>query len=185
MITIWVGIDPGKSGGVAAIYSTGKIEFHRTPIDEVAISVLISRYSPILPACPDCGDACNLGSTPTKVIACIEQVGGFVNRTDEKGNQRPQQGHSMFEFGQSYGFLRGCLASSGYIDGKTLHSVVPQCWLKSVRIPPRKRSPKETDSQWKGRLKAECQRLFPQLKVTLKVADALLIARYCQLTYGG
>ena len=33
----------------------------------------------------------------------------------------------------------------------------------------------ETPTQWKNKLKAEAQRLFPDIRVTLKTADALLI----------
>lgn len=33
---------------------------------------------------------------------------------------------------------------------------------------------------WKNKLKAEAQRLFPSIKVTLKTADALLIYEYAK-----
>ncbi len=57
-----------------------------------------------------------------------------------------------------------------------LESVRSQDWQKALGIP--KRAKNETPSKWKNRLKAKAQQLFPAVNVTLKTADALLIAEY-------
>jgi len=57
-------------------------------------------------------------------------------------------------------------------------AVTAQKWHRSLGIAPRKKT--ETQTQWKSRLKAKAQQLFPQETVTLATADALLIACYCK-----
>ena len=55
--------------------------------------------------------------------------------------------------------------------------VMPQKWQKTYSLG---RSSECGKSEWKNRLKARAQELFPDLgkKVTLKTCDALLIALY-------
>ena len=79
----FIGIDPGKSGGVAIITRNCQATAHKMPATERDISDLI--------------DSCRQGN----VIAYIEKV-----------HSMPRQGvKSTFTFGQNYGFLRGCLIS--------------------------------------------------------------------------
>ncbi len=54
----------------------------------------------------------------------------------------------------------------------------PQRWQKWTGIEPRHKG--EKDHQWKGRLKVVAQSMYPELTVTLWMADALLIAAYCK-----
>jgi hypothetical protein len=56
----------------------------------------------------------------------------------------------------------------------------PQKWIKPLGLPPRKKGPKKNSgkTEWKNLLRARAQELFPQLKVTLWMADSLLIAHY-------
>ena len=62
--------------------------------------------------------------------------------------------------------------------GIPFEEVTPVVWQRGLGIPVRKKD--ESRSQFKGRLKAKAQQLFPQVKVTLKTADALLISEYCR-----
>lgn len=98
----------------------------------------------------------------------------------EKVHSMPKQGvASSFKFGRSYGFLRGCLIASGI----PFDEVTPQAWQKGLEIPKRQKS--ESNTQWKNRLKAKAQQLFPSEQITLATADALLIAEYCRRKHKG
>lgn len=178
---VYIGIDPGEHGGLAALLPTGHIQFRPMPEKEVDICKWINQFS-MNSDCPHCAEHCNLASHPIyNAVACIEKVGGFIARKTKNGKQRPQQGHSMFNFGQGYGFLRGCLISNGFELGKSLYEIPPQRWQRGLDIDPRDKE--ETDSQWKNRLKDKCSLFFPQLMTTLSTSDALLLAYYCRLTY--
>lgn len=93
----------------------------------------------------------------------------------EKVHSMPKQGiASAFKFGKGYGGLRMALIACEI----PFDEVTPQKWQKGLSIPPKKKS--ETPVKWKNRLKQKAQQLFPQEKVTLATADALLIAEYCR-----
>ncbi len=93
--------------------------------------------------------------------AYIEQVGAF-----------PGQGvASSFKFGTNYGMLRAFLIALGI----PFETVAPGVWQREMRCITKKGM---TKTQHKNQLKARSQELFPQLKVTLATADALLIAEF-------
>lgn len=79
----------------------------------------------------------------------------------------------MFKFGASTGGLRMALIASGVI----FDEIPPKQWQKFVGVIGTKG---ETKTQFKNRLKAKAQQLFPEQRVTLATADALLIAYYCK-----
>lgn len=56
--------------------------------------------------------------------------------------------------------------------------VPPQRWQKGLGIPGRRKD--EGKPAWKRRLLQYAQRLYPDMKVTLATADALLLATYAQ-----
>lgn len=56
--------------------------------------------------------------------------------------------------------------------------VPPKRWQKGLNIPPKAKGMKDTE--WKNVLKSKAQQLFPEEKVTLANADALLLAEYCR-----
>lgn len=96
----------------------------------------------------------------------IEQVGGFV-----KGSPAP--GSAMFNFGRNVGFLHGLLAA-----GKArVRVVTPQKWQKELSLGDKK---SHKGNGWKNHLKERAQQLYPDLKVTLKTADALLILEHAR-----
>lgn len=98
-----------------------------------------------------------------------------TNRDDqyamiEKVSSSPQMGVvSAFTFGKSYGFLRGLLTG----EEIPFEEVSPQKWQKAMGC---------MTKGDKNVSKAKAQQLFPQLKVTHAIADALLIAEYCRRT---
>lgn len=90
----------------------------------------------------------------------------------EKVAAMPGQGvSSMFRFGMSYGGLRMAVIAAGL----RLVEVPPGVWQKPFRLPTQK---KAGNTAKKNAHKARAQELFPDLKITHAVADALLIAEY-------
>ncbi len=86
----------------------------------------------------------------------------------EQVHSMPKQGvSSSFKFGQSYGFLRGILIASEI----PFDQVTPQRWQKAIGC---------LTKGDKNVSKAKAQQLFPAVKVTHAIADALLIAEYCR-----
>lgn len=93
----------------------------------------------------------------------LERVGGMP------GNG----GSAMFNFGKGYGHLQMALLALGI----PTNDVTPNKWEKSFQLGS---SGKYGKTEWKNRLKAKAQQLFPSLgrKITLATCDALLIAEY-------
>ena len=181
---IYIGIDPGASGGLAeiAIDCTEAIPMPRTE--------------------KDIWEWVHWFQAGQKPYAMIEKVSGYIGES--------QPGSRAFRFGQSYGSLRMALIAAGV----PFEEVTPQTWQKALGVSPRRKGGKKCDmcsglgtigvrdsvdeqidcprcqnkprlkeeskSQWKNRLKAKAQQLFPKLKITLKTADAILIAEYCR-----
>ncbi len=96
----------------------------------------------------------------------------------EKVHSMPDQGvSSSFKFGMNYGFLRAMLIAHKI----PFEEVNPRDWQKALGIPPRQKKPtEESHVDFKNRLKARAQQLFPYQRVTLATCDALLIAEFCR-----
>lgn len=98
----------------------------------------------------------------------------------EKVAAMPGQGiTSMFTFGFGYGRVRMAMIGNKI----SFEEVRPQDWQRALGIPPRKKQ--ETKDQFKRRLRAFCQQLFPKLYIweetktfQLTVCDAILMAEY-------
>jgi crossover junction endodeoxyribonuclease RuvC len=150
---IYIGIDPGQSGGVALLMDKDSIGGPQAIAEKWTSEADMRDYlrkwwsSTLM---------------PDGIVALIERVHAF-----------PGQGvASTFRFGQNYGFWRGLLCA--------------------LRIPYEEVSP----GVWQGALgcrsggdknvtKTKAAQLFPQIKVTHAIADALLIAEYCRRTRNG
>lgn len=144
-----IGIDPGIHGGVAEFYpSDGKLVTHKMPETYPDIYNLLKDL---------CGDS-------TDTIAYLEDVGqGMPN----------QSSSATAKFARHNGHLEMAL----YAIGIRTEKVKPQKWQRFYSNTLGKSS--EYDKrQWKNRLKGHAQTLFPQCKVTLDTADAILIAYY-------
>lgn len=86
----------------------------------------------------------------------------------EKVNAMPKQGvSSSFKFGASYGFLRGILAAFEI----RREFIRPAIWQKSLGC---------LSKGDKNVTKAKAQELFPGVKVTHAIADALLLAAFAR-----
>lgn len=150
MKKIYIGIDPGQSGGISFIYPDGDMIANKMPQTEKDISDLFGII----------------------IDSSLYGQGGLF-AIIEKVHSMPGQGvASSFKFGRNYGFLRGCLISLGI----PFDEVTPQKWMKHFSM---KKAKTETKTQWKNRLKGKAQQLYPSLKPTLATADSILISRYC------
>jgi hypothetical protein len=158
---IYIGIDPGKSGGIAWNFQpvSGRERTHavvkmpETPAD-------IWGQLEQLASADDC-------------CAVIEHVhAGFFG-----GGERKMGVTSAFKFGETFGILRACLIGNKI----AFEEVSPTKWQRAVGVAPRG---KKTQPEHKRALKALAQERFPHAKVTLSTCDALLLAQYCYQTRG-
>lgn len=149
---IVLAIDPGASGGFAWSDEAGRVTCDPIPDTEGAIADYISELA-------------TLAGGPENVGAVIENVGGFTRAGG------PQPGSAMFRFGRSFGFLLGVLAA---LRIRT-ELVCPQRWQKHLGIG---NASGLKRAEWKRKLKAKAEQLFPSCKVTLATADALLILNW-------
>lgn len=156
-----IGIDPGKSGGIVSMSSDGTTVciYEKMPATESDIVSLME-------------DA-NAGGSGFS-FAYIEKVQAM------RGKDGRKQGvTSAFNFGHNYGFLRGCLHTAAI----PFEEVLPAKWQKAFGLI--RTSKTETITQKKNRHKAKAQQLFPNIKITHAIADALLIAEYGRRLRGG
>lgn len=143
---VYIGLDPGVSGGIAALSDDGAIyggpwKMPETDADVFEVLGLIAH---------------------TERKAVLERV-----------SASPQMGVvSAFTFGKGYGALRMALTSVG----TPFDEVTPQRWQKAMQCLTRGD---------KNVSKRRAQQLFPQVKVTHAIADALLIAEYCRRFHKG
>ena len=84
----------------------------------------------------------------------------------------PQASSHAIVYGRNFGFVLGGLQ----MLGARVELVKPQTWQKHLGLGNSKGC--KTRSAWKNKCKALAQRLFPQQRITLKTADALLILEY-------
>lgn len=152
---VFVGIDPGTSGGIAILNPFGQhtLESFSNKTDRQIWELF--RFI-----------------DPSHAKAVIEKNSGYIG-----GDGNP--GSAMFVFGCNTGKLLGWLTAADV----PFEECTPAKWQKSVGVVPRKKS--ESKSQFKRRLKQHAERLYPGLPITLATADALLIAHYCKIKNGG
>ena len=156
MLTI--GIDPGASGGIAHQYDNGQPAVIAMPDTEGCIVDYLAEL--MLSNIPQL-----VGEPQQAATAYIEEVGGYI-----AGNRSP--GSAMFNFGRNFGFLLGCLQSLRF----RVVLVRPQKWQKTFSLGTKSQC--TSGSEWKRKLKAKAQQLYPGIKVTNNTADALLILHY-------
>ena len=147
---VYIGIDPGKSGGLVAIQATSLGSIVVTPMPATERDVW-------------------------DWFAAIPSEGSFA--VIEKVHSMPKQGvASSFTFGQGYGFLRCCLIASEL----PFEDVIPRNWQKALGIRPRKKTESNHQWKNFLRGKAQQLFPNIAQEITLLTADALLIAEYCR-----
>lgn len=148
-----IAIDPGASGGIAIRHQDNSVVVCAMPETDGDIVELLEFTA----------RAAKFDGIPVRAV--VEQVGGYVG-----GGGQP--GSAMFNFGANYGFLLGALAA---LHIRT-ELVRPQAWQKALGLGNSKSH--ASKCAWKNHLKGKAQQLFPEQKVTLKTADALLLLEY-------
>ncbi len=142
-------IDPGASGGIA--WRIGPtVECCPMPDTEGGV---LHRLRQIAIA----------AGGPGGLVAYVEQVGGYAGQA--------QPGSAMFTFGRGYGFLLGILACLGI----RTELVTPRRWQKPLGIGT---AAGLARPEWKRKLRAKAEQLYPGQPVTLKTCDALLLLDY-------
>lgn len=137
---LYIGIDPGLSGGVAFIPASGEPWAHKMPETD-----------------RDLIDLLRDATRDTEARAMLE----FVSSSPQMGVK------SAFTFGEGYGRLQMALTALGV----PYERVRPQAWQKAMGCMTRGD---------KNVSKRRAQELFPTLKVTHAIADALLIAEFAR-----
>lgn len=148
-----VAIDPGASGGIA-VGRFGRAECYPMPATAGDLLAMLREFQ----------QTANLEGQ--EMVCVLEEVSGFAGKA--------QPGSAMFRFGEHFGFTKGVAQALGI----KLVLVRPQVWQKGFGLGTAASCASKTE--WKNRLKGEAQRRFPQLKVTLSTADALLILEWAQ-----
>lgn len=98
-------------------------------------------------------------------VCYLEKVGGLPG----------MGGSSMFNFGKGFGHLEMALLSRKIPTTE----VTPQKWQKELQLGTKGN---KSSSEWKNKLKAKAQQLFPEVgKITLATSDALLILEYAKI----
>ena len=145
MDKIYIGIDPGKAGGICFLMD-----------DEIKTF-----------KCPatthDMAEELILAKDIRKCTAIVEKVHSF-----------PGQGvASTFNFGYNYGVWLGIL-SALHIPYQLC---LPRKWMKFYGSMPKEKKDR------KNHLKQLAQQMYPDHKVTLYNADAILLANYLKKTH--
>lgn len=103
--TYYIGIDPGKSGGLAAIDKEGKVyALKRMPSTSPEVYRWFRHFQ------------------DKDSYTLMEQVSGYI------GNAHP--GSRMFEFGRSYGGLEMALA----VTQIACTLITPQQWMRGLKL---------------------------------------------------
>ena len=140
---IFLGIDPGKSGGISRHDGS---------------DIIACKFT-------DC--------TPADLFNLIKDVGRGqdVIALIEKVHSMPKQGvASSFTFGKNFGMLLMALTALEI----PFEYITPQKWQKYMGC---------LSKGNKNVTKQKAQELFPYLKITHAIADALLIGEYLKRTH--
>ena len=145
---IYIGIDPGVSGGIAALDETGlPLNVQKMPETE---QDTLELFRWVVALCERSGDK----ARPRAVL--------------ERVHSMPSQGHNgAFTFGKGYGGLRMALVACEI----PFNEATPQTWQRTMQC--------LTKGQ-KNVSKRRAQELFPGVKCTHAISDALLIAEFCR-----
>ena len=159
----FVGFDPGKQGGIVAIYPTGEIQWWLMPEGDLQLLTVLQN------------EIAASVSPRSTIVAGVEKV-----------NSMPGEGHKgAFTFGAGYGALKMAIAASGF-KKLDVHS---RTWQAFFKIKPRG---KRTKSQFKSDILLKAHERFPEIPLwkeprtkikQLAICDAMFIAEYTRLHY--
>ena len=166
-MTIYIGIDPGLSGGLAAITNGG----------DIVTVIPMPRVD---------GSAGPLDTEAIKAWFAEAKKGRTVCAAIERASVRPKEGiRSALTTGMNWGFLKGMLVAVGARHQEP----TPQQWKKSLGLPKRPGAERKKAKQDAVVLATQ---LFPGINLKPGktrvphdgMADAVLIAEYARRTLG-
>lgn len=143
----YIAIDPGVGGGIAYIDTDGSV--HALPMP----STLHDMDTQFMILCTRHNTTS--ADTPTVFLEELPKFAGAMS------------GSSMATMFRNYGRIEGLLAAYG----ARIEYLPPKKWQQALGLGDKKTH----GNRWKAHLKGRAQALYPQLTVTLKTADALLI----------
>lgn len=154
---IYIGIDPGISGGIAALTDQGLV---------IAVQKMPATIRDVL--------------TVFQFYARRAEVEGPCRAMLERVGVMPGQGNvSGFTFGKGVGHLEMALTAAEIpFDQPT-----PRTWQAAIGVIYGHKN--LSDTAKKNIAKRRAQQLFPREDVTHAIADALLIAEYCRRFHAG
>lgn len=126
-------------------------------------------------------DIIKMPQTPYDILEFISRYKGSVAYMENVGHGMPgQSSKATATFARHNGHLEMALLALGI----PTNMITPQKWEKSYQLGSSKGFGK---TEWKNRLKAKAQQIFPSLgkKITLATCDSLLIAEYGRRKEGG
>ena len=153
-----IGIDPGASGCIAAISETGVRTLRFQKATDKEIYEFMSDLS--------LSDTC----------FCTKEKVWAMPAKNPDGTERGMGAMTSFTFGENNGFIRGILVATMI----PYEEKVPQTWQKLFGM---KKEKNESQPEYKRRLKQKAEELFPDMKITADMADALLIAEFTKRTH--
>lgn len=145
----FIGIDPGKNGGIATIDDDGTPAAWKMPPTETDLWDILHEYD-----------------TAT-ITAAIEKATGMIP------GARGSMGIAKLQYN------RGCCVMALTAAGIPFVEVQPAKWQKEFGLYGKKW---KSDTEKKNAHKRVAQQLFPTLKITHRIADALLIAEWLRRT---
>lgn len=144
-----IGWDPGGNGGLVVLTEWGTVEkVIKCPDTDKDILLALEPYS-----------AKNGGES----TVWLEKLWGHGGLMGSKA--------SIWTQAENYGMIKMAIIALEM----RLEEVVPGKWQKHYGI---KKEKNQTPKEWKAILRDRAQKMYPQEKVTLWNADALLIAKY-------
>jgi hypothetical protein len=158
----YLGVDPGVSGGIAALTRTGTI---------VGVTSMPATVQDLFEWVLAYGSD-HRQNGPPRGIAVVEFVAAFAPAGRKMGAS------GAMTFGKNVGHLEMALT----IARIAYDRAVPRKWQTAIGVIYPKLS---TQTERKNISKARAQQLFPGVKVTHAIADALLISEYCRRIHAG
>jgi len=144
-----IGIDPGKSGGIAWCSQRSSVAAVAMPATEGDLWNLVNH----------------LGSYSDGARALLEKLGAMPR--DKETGRAKQSPTTMLTMGQNYGLIRMALVAAGI----AFDEILPRQWQQQLGL----MGGTKNRTEKKNRHKQRAQNLHPNLKVTHATADALLI----------
>lgn len=145
----YLGIDPGVSGGIAVLTGGTGAAF----------------VTPMLATVADLWQVLDF-LDPARTRALVEKLGGMPR---DKNGKAMQSGTTMLVMGRNYGHVEMALVGRHI----PFREMLPRQWQSIMGV---LGDGKESRTEKKNRHKAMAQELFPGVKVTHAIADALLLA---------